>query len=100
MALRIKTRGAKITRFSTALSCANINRDAHSACGLSLRAGLAIDPKRPRTWTRLRMYGTQRMPLRITVIVSQNNSRVISISPAEIAANLVDVLPADQARAI
>ena len=34
--------GAKMMRFSTALSCANINRLAQSACGLSLRDGFAM----------------------------------------------------------
>src|SRR5665213_2405551 len=78
MALRISTRGANTTRFSTALSCANISRVAHSACGLSPRDGLAMAPPRPRTWVRLSTYGTHNSPVNITVSDSQNNSRVIA----------------------
>src|ERR1700761_9598453 len=78
MALRISTSGANTIRFSTALSCANISRVAHSACGVAPRLGLAIAPPSPRTIMRLSTYGTHNRPVIITVNVSQNNSGVSS----------------------
>jgi hypothetical protein len=51
----VKTSGAKITRFSTALTCAVIIRRAHGDCALSPGLALAIAPMSPRTMMRSRM---------------------------------------------
>jgi len=66
----VKTSGAKMTRFSTALVCAAIKRRAQAEWSLSLGLGLAIAPINPRTMIRSSMYGTQNRPVIATVSVS------------------------------
>jgi hypothetical protein len=77
----VKTSGAKMTRFSTALMCAAIRRRAQGDCALSVELGLAIAAMSPRTMMRSSMYGTHNRPVIAAVRTSQNNSLDMTFPP-------------------